>query len=76
MVAAVKDRRFPPIEMQEINDSLRVEISLLSNFEYMQDPLDWEVGTHGIRIEFTGPAGSPDAETVFSSTYLPHIAPE
>ena len=55
MVAAVKDRRFPPIEMQEMNDSLRVEISLLSNFEEIKDPLDWEVNTHGIEIEFTGP---------------------
>lgn len=59
LVAAVKDRRFPPIAMQELNDSLRVEVSLLSNFEKIENPLGWEVGTHGIEVEFHGPVDSP-----------------
>ena len=33
---------------------LRCEISILSNFENIQEPLDWEVGKHGIEIEFVG----------------------
>ena len=44
--------------MNELNDSLRVEISLLSQFEKLEDPLDWEVGKHGIEVEFNGPIDS------------------
>ena len=62
--------------MQELNDSLRIEISLLSNFEKTEDPLDWEVGTHGIEVEFHGPVDSPQVGTIYRGTYLPQIAAE
>ena len=75
-MAAVKDRRFPPISMNELNDSLRVEISLLSQFEKLEDPLDWEVGKHGIEVEFNGPIDSQETGKVFRGTYLPNVAPE
>ena len=39
----------------DLDHTLRCEISLLSDFEEITDPLDWEVGKHGIEIEFKGP---------------------
>ena len=75
LIAALKDHRFPPISEKELHE-LKCEISLLSMFEQIQDPLDWEVGKHGIEIEFNGPVGSEDADEVYRGTYLPNVAPE
>ena len=50
-IAAFSDRRFPKINLSEVPE-LEVNVSLLSNFEVITDPLDWTVGTHGIEIEF------------------------
>ena len=36
----------------------------MTDFETITDPLDWEVGTHGIEIEINGAKG----------TYLPDIS--
>ena len=68
-MAAFKDRRFPPIQPKEL-PFLSVSISFLSDFEPIDDPLDWEVGTHGIEIEFV--ADGKD----YRGTYLPHVASE
>ena len=54
LIAALQDDRFPPIEESEL-PSLSVNVSILTNFEQIEDPLDWEVGKHGIEIEFTAP---------------------
>jgi len=43
---------------KELNDTLRLDISLLDNFEVINDFMDWEVGIHGLDIEFFGPIGS------------------
>ena len=51
LISAVQDTRFNPISQAEM-PQLSAEISLLSNFEVIQDPLDWQIGTHGIEIEF------------------------
>ena len=40
LIAAVRDTRFDPISESEV-PSLSCEISILSNFEEIQDPLDW-----------------------------------
>jgi len=76
LVAAVKDSRFQPMTEQDLDENLKCEVSLLHTFEPIEDPLGWEVGPHGIEIEFQGPAGSPLAEKVFRGTYLPNVAPE
>jgi len=68
LIAAVQDTRFEPIDESEF-PSLRCEISLLSSFEKIDDPLDWEVGKHGIEIEFK------DGKT-YRGTFLPNVAPE
>ena len=51
-LAAFEDSRFPPILPKEI-PHLSWSVSFLSDFEPIDDPLDWEVGKHGIEIEFT-----------------------
>ncbi len=51
MIAAFNDTRFSPIELNEI-PYLHVGVSLLTNFEPANNCLDWEVGKHGIEIEF------------------------
>ena len=67
----MQDSRFPPISLAEF-PKLRVEISLLSDFEPIANPEDWIVGTHGIEIEFE------DGKTneTYSGTFLPDVAPE
>ena len=55
-------------ELPELN----VEISLLSNFEPIDDPTDWEVGKHGIEIEFK----DGQSPRVYRGTFLPNVAPE
>ena len=72
LIAAVQDTRFPPINESELS-RLRVEVSLLSTFEKIEDPLNWEVGTHGIEIEFAASKGS---SKVYRGTFLPNVAPE
>ena len=71
IIAAVKDHRFPPIQMKEL-DKLTCEVSLLSEFEAIAHPLDWTVGTHGIEIEFHDSEGNGP----YRGTYLPHVASE
>lgn len=66
----MRDSRFSPITREEL-PRLRVAVSILRHFEDAQDYLDWEVGVHGIRIEFHNEKG-----TKRSATYLPEVAPE
>ncbi|XP_075957651.1 nuclear protein AMMECR1 isoform X2 [Anarhichas minor] len=67
---ALKDSRFPPMTRDELA-RLFCSVSLLTNFEDVGDYLDWEVGVHGIRIEFFNEKGSKR-----TATYLPEVAKE
>ncbi|XP_039622465.1 AMME syndrome candidate gene 1 protein isoform X2 [Polypterus senegalus] len=67
---ALKDSRFPPMTRDEL-PRLFCSVSLLTNFEDVVDYLDWEVGVHGIRIEFFNEKGSKR-----TATYLPEVAKE
>ncbi len=51
LIAALNDTRFSPISLKELPE-LQVGVSLLVNFEPTSHPLDWEIGTHGIEIDF------------------------
>ena len=51
---------------------LNVGVSLLVNFTPIDDPLNWEVGKHGIEIEFKAPSGTRE----YSGTFLPEVAHE
>ncbi|KAL6545471.1 hypothetical protein OROGR_009345 [Orobanche gracilis] len=69
LTSALRDRRFNPIQAEEL-PNLECTVSILTNYETARDYLDWEVGKHGIIIEFT----DPDNKTVRNATYLPEVA--
>ncbi|KAE9611805.1 putative AMMECR1 domain-containing protein [Lupinus albus] len=69
LTSALRDRRFPPIQAKEL-PSLECTVSILTDYETANDYLDWEVGTHGIIIEFS----DPDYNTRRNATYLPEVA--
>ncbi|KAK6164160.1 hypothetical protein DH2020_001024 [Rehmannia glutinosa] len=58
-----------PIQAKEL-PSLECTVSILTNYETARDYLDWEVGKHGIIIEFT----DPNYNATRSGTYLPEVA--
>ncbi|XP_018395207.1 PREDICTED: ubiquitin-like-specific protease ESD4, partial [Cyphomyrmex costatus] len=64
------DSRFNPITRDELS-RLHVSVSILRHFEDGVDYLDWEVGVHGIRIEFHNEKGNKR-----TATYLPSVAME
>lgn len=66
---AFDDTRFYPIPATLL-PSLSCSLTLLSNFEPCADALDWEVGTHGLRISFIHRGRR------YGSTYLPDVAVE
>ncbi|CAH1782226.1 unnamed protein product [Owenia fusiformis] len=70
ITSATKDSRFSPIGRDEIQ-RLHCSVSILTKFEEAEDFMDWEVGTHGIRIEFLNEKGHKK-----TATYLPEVAPE
>ncbi|VDD82056.1 unnamed protein product [Mesocestoides corti] len=67
---AMRDSRFSPITQKEF-PHLYCSVSLLTDFEEGADYKDWQVGVHGIRIEFVNERGSQR-----SATYLPEVAVE
>ncbi|CAG0913871.1 unnamed protein product [Notodromas monacha] len=69
ITSAFKDSRFPPVKKDEIPE-LHVSVSILLHFEDGNHFLDWEIGVHGIRIEFFNEKGSRK-----TATYLPEVAP-
>jgi uncharacterized protein (TIGR00296 family) len=50
--------------------ALEVAVTLLTNFETCADPLDWELGVHGIKISFYY------HHKRYSATYLPDVSVE
>ncbi|KAG1442951.1 hypothetical protein G6F56_010853 [Rhizopus delemar] len=70
LISALKDARFNPISLQE-TPKLSCSVSLLVHFEKTEDYLDWEVGVHGIWIEFIQQNGEKD-----TATYLPEVMRE
>lgn len=69
ITSAIHDMRFDPISKGEL-PTLEVAVTLLTDFEDCSDAMDWELGTHGLRISFT------DKGRRYGSTYLPDVAPE
>ena len=69
LISAFEDDRFDePINKSELKN-LNCEVSLLINFEEAKGAMDWEIGIHGIDIEFEDNKGNS-----FSSTFLPEVA--
>ena len=69
IISAFKDERFSPIKLKEI-PHLTCTVSLLHTFEEVKSCFDWEIGKHGISIEFTV------GKIPFSATFLPEVAKE
>lgn len=69
--SSFKDKRYKPLAIVEL-EKLHVQVSLLSCYEKLGPGSwnQWEVGTHGITIEFE--VGGRR----FTSTYLPQIPVE
>lgn len=65
--AAFKDSRFKPIKVSEI-PHLHCGVSLLVDFEEAKDAYDWEVGLHGITIDFTS------SYKTHHATFLPEVS--
>eukprot|EP00274_Cyanoptyche_gloeocystis_P003255 CAMPEP_0196658614 /NCGR_PEP_ID=MMETSP1086-20130531/30570_1 /TAXON_ID=77921 /ORGANISM="Cyanoptyche gloeocystis , Strain SAG4.97" /LENGTH=209 /DNA_ID=CAMNT_0041992257 /DNA_START=92 /DNA_END=721 /DNA_ORIENTATION=- len=70
LTSAFKDRRFSPISVTEV-PRLHCAVTLLTDFEDCSHYLDWQIGVHGLVVEFTDSKGRS-----YSSTYLPDICPE
>ncbi|KAJ0114409.1 mmecr1 family protein [Diaporthe amygdali] len=69
VIAALHDSRFSRVSAREL-PSLQVAVTLLTDFEDAAEILDWELGTHGIRISFQWDGRRHGA------TYLPDVATE
>ncbi|PKA60013.1 Uncharacterized protein AXF42_Ash009697 [Apostasia shenzhenica] len=69
LTSALRDRRFPPVQAKEL-PFLECTVSILTDYETALNHLDWEVGKHGLIIEFT----DPDYNSRRSATYLPEVA--
>ncbi|KAG5513590.1 hypothetical protein PMAC_001022 [Pneumocystis sp. 'macacae'] len=69
LLKALNDNRFPPILKQEV-PFLECCVTLLTNFEAIEDPLDWTIGLHGLQISFVY------KNKYMSATYLPCVAEE
>ncbi|KAI9598736.1 AMMECR1 domain-containing protein [Syncephalis fuscata] len=70
LTSALRDRRFSPISRREL-PYLTCAVSLLTDFTLGDHYLDWEIGTHGIWIEFKDDHGHRR-----TATFLPEIAAE
>lgn len=68
LTSALRDRRFSPIQAKEL-PLLQCTVSILTDYEYDLHYLNWEVGKHGMIIEFTDPDN-----TRRSAVYLPEVA--
>lgn len=70
ITSALHDRRFPAIVESEV-PLLECTVSLLTNFEPAEAWDDWELGRHGVWIDFDDPHG-----VARNGTYLPDVPPE
>jgi uncharacterized protein (TIGR00296 family) len=70
ITSAINDSRFSPISRDEY-PLLSCAVSILTNFEPCSSYSDWDIGRHGIRIEFLNERGAKR-----SATYLPEVAHE
>lgn len=69
LVSAFEDPRFPAISSFEL-PLLSVSVTLLDNFEPIDDPNDWEIGVHGLKVKFSANGRH------FLGTFLPVVAEE
>jgi len=54
--AAVEDKRFPPLKLRELS-AIEIELSVLSALQEVKNPLDIEIGRHGLLISHEAQQG-------------------
>ena len=69
LISAFDDSRFKPISFPEI-PYLHCTVSLLSQFERINDPYDWIIGKHGIQVK-----ASYNSQ-IYTATFLPEVTSE
>ncbi|KAL2076189.1 hypothetical protein VTL71DRAFT_1132 [Oculimacula yallundae] len=69
LISALEDTRFSPISKPEL-PSLEVAVTLLTDFEDTKDQMDWDLGTHGLKIVFYSKGRR------YGSCYLPDVPVE
>ena len=69
LCSALRDKRFSPILEEEMRN-LSCTVSFLHSFEKASHWQDWEIGTHGLIVEFR----DPHTREHRNATYLPEIA--
>ena len=67
ITSAMNDSRFSPVTRQELTN-LQVSVSILCQFEDGADWTDWDLGVHGIRIEWYSERGNRK-----TATFLPEV---
>lgn len=70
IVSSMKDERFSPVSPSDF-PKLSCSVSLLIDFQDCVNCFDWQVGVHGIRIEFVNERGR-----IQTATYLPEVSAE
>jgi uncharacterized protein (TIGR00296 family) len=78
LISALQDTRFDPIELQEV-PKLSCHISILHSFEEVESCYDWEVGRHGVTIDFEvydREVSSSGKKQIFDghAIFLPNVA--
>jgi uncharacterized protein (TIGR00296 family) len=69
LTSALGDTRFNPVVLSEL-PKLEVAVTLLTDFETCADPMDWELGVHGLKVSFYY------HHKRYGATYLPDVAVE
>ena len=69
ITSALGDTRFNPVTLAEL-PKLEVSVTLLTDFETCADPMDWEIGVHGLKVSFY------HHHKRYGATYLPDVAVE
>eukprot|EP01018_Ginkgo_biloba_P005738 Gb_01509 [translate_table: standard] len=68
LTSSLCDCHFPPIQAREL-PYLECIVSILTDYKPTSNYLDWEIGKHGITLEFV------DLDNIrHSATYLPEVA--
>ncbi len=73
--SAFEDRRFEAISTSELKH-LRCSVSLLIDFEEVNNVYDWTIGVHGIRITFPSDPNASQYSKLLSGTFLPEVCAE
>jgi len=69
LTSALGDTRFNPVTLAELS-KLEVSVTLLTDFETCSEPMDWELGVHGLKVSFY------HHHKRYGATYLPDVAIE